>query len=353
MKRKDFILGSSFVLGGTLLGCKAKPKENQFISAEDMSLPFDLHTHPGLFFMKGTERYTGDQAFVQRVAEMKSNGVAGAFFSLVADWPLLKITKTGIVPNGKFTKDEGWKVYLEQMATLKELISQSDAQISTLTDDLTQGETVKAYISSEGGDFLGGEIDRLQMAYDDGVRSIQLVHYAPNDLGDLQTWKSEHNGLSEFGKVVVTKMNDLGMLIDVAHASAKTVKDVVDSSTAPVMLSHSILKDGKHGPVSARAISIEHAKMVTSNGGIIGAWPSGFSTSLDDFVDHTLRLIDVVGINHVAIGTDMDANYKPVIKDYAEFNTWVDALAARGLSSAEVNKVTGGNARRLLREVIG
>lgn len=350
MKRREFFYTSGFVLGATWLGCKSPVGKGS--STANQIPTFDLHTHPGRFYLKGTELYQGDGAFLDRIREMGSRGLQGAFFALVADWPLLQRTETGIVPKGSFRGDEGWSVFEKQLSILKALLERSEATMALNAADLTRGPQVKAYLACEGGDFLGGKLDRVTEAYVAGIRSIQLVHYAPNELGDLQTWTSQHNGLSSFGKAVVRKMNELGMLIDVAHASAKTVQDVVAISSSPVILSHSILRQGNDRPVAARAISTDHAKMIAGSGGVIGMWPSGFSNSFDEFVEHTLRMVDTVGIDHVGIGTDMDSNYRPVITNYTEFFNWRDALLSRGLSPAEVAQLAGGNAQRVLKEVL-
>jgi len=349
MKRKEFLYTSGLVMGGTLLGCKPVAKK---VPEEIQTITFDLHTHPGVFYRKGASLYAGDQAFWERIKEMNAKGLHGAFFCLVADSPLLQRTETGIITKGTYQEDEGWTEFENQLGILKDLLNNSEAQIALSSDELTENDRVKAYIAVEGGDFLGLNIDRVAEAYAAGVRSIQLVHYAQNKLGDLQTAPAQYNGLSPFGKEVVQKMNELGMVIDLAHASQKTVQDVVQLSTAPVMLSHSILKESPDRPIAARSISVEHAKMIADNGGVIGMWPSGFSASFEEFVDHTLRMVDTVGIDHVGIGTDMDSNYKPVVKDYSEFLNWKDALLAKGLSQKEVDQLAGGNAHRLLKAVL-
>ncbi len=350
MNRKEFLYNSSILFGATLLGCNPSAKKNG--TDEIQSFNFDLHTHPGTFFNKGSEDYAGDEAFIQRVREMKVKGISGAFFCLVADWPLLELTDKGVITNGSFSGEEGWKVFQDQLTILKDLISRSEAKLAFTGDELHQGDQVKAYLACEGGDFLVGNLERVEVAYQEGLRSIQLVHYAPNDLGDLQTWESQHGGLSDFGKKVVRKMNELGMIIDLAHASAETVKHAADITDSPILLSHSILNVGKDSPVSARTISIEHAKMIANTGGLIGLWPSGYSDSLDEFVEQTLRLVDVVGVDHVGIGTDMDANYKPVISNYEEFIDCRKALASKGLSPEDIHKIAGGNAQRILKEVL-
>ena len=350
MKRRKFLYTSGIVAGAAILGCQSLTDQNS--SKEPKIFSFDLHTHPGRFFLKGSDLYEGDEHFLSRVTEMKAKGLNAAFFSLVADTLLLRRTETGIVSEGSYQGNEGWREFLRQLNLLKELLFQSEAKLALKARELTLGDHVKAFIAVEGGDFAGGNIERISQAYELGVRSIQLVHYAPNELGDLQTSPAQHDGLSAFGKEVVEKMNELGMIIDVAHASEKTVKEVTEISSAPVILSHSILQEAGDRPIAARAISVEHAKMIADNGGVIGMWPSGFSASFDEFVDHTIRMIDTVGIDHVGIGTDMDSNYKPVISDYSAFFDWKEALSKKGFSQEEVSKLVGGNALRVLKEVL-
>ncbi len=349
MNRKTFLRNTSILLAGQLLGCNSNSKKLQ----ESALISFDLHTHPGVFIKKGMSDYPGDLAFAKRMEDMQTHKLSGAFFSLVADMPLLKITETGIVPRGKFKAGEGWAEFEKQLAIIKDLLAKNGIEIAFSGKELKTDGTIQAYLSCEGGDFLDGQIENVANCYAEGVRSIQLVHYAPNLLGDLQTWKAEYGGLSPFGKEVVKEMNRLGMVIDVAHASVRTVKNVADLTQTPILLSHSILKGSNNGPVSARAISKDHAKLVADTGGVIGMWPSGFSASFDAFVDHTFSMIDAVGIDHVGIGTDMDGNYKPVISNYTEFANWHSALLAKGLSKEELGKIAGGNAKRILESVLG
>jgi membrane dipeptidase len=147
-------------------------------------------------------------------------------------------------------------------------------------------------------------------------------------------------------------MNRLGIVIDVAHATYRTTLDVLDESTQPVMLSHTHLDGGRQG--HARLVSAEHAKAVADAGGIVGAWPSGVSSeTFDDFVDEIVRLVEAIGVDHVGIGTDMDANYKPVMTGYGEFASISSGLAARGMTAAEIDRILGANAIDLIRSVCG
>jgi membrane dipeptidase len=105
-------------------------------------------------------------------------------------------------------------------------------------------------------------------------------------------------------------------------------------------------------PIAKRAISKEHAKLIADTGGVIGAWPSGFNKNFDEYVDNIKRLIDVVGINHVGIGTDMDANFKPVLSKYSEFPKLAEALQSKGFSASETGKIMGENAKRVLSKIL-
>jgi membrane dipeptidase len=108
-----------------------------------------------------------------------------------------------------------------------------------VADTGTPGPPVRGILAVEGCDFLEGRIERVQEAYSRGIRSLQLVHYRVNELGDIQTSPAVHGGLTAFGREVVREMNRLGIVIDVAHARFEVVKGVVETTTQPIILSHS------------------------------------------------------------------------------------------------------------------
>jgi membrane dipeptidase len=332
------------------------PSTSAFSAAKDKEKPFrsfDLHTHPGNFYRRGAFGYGSDEAVVSRVKEMAANGMVGACFSMVSDFPLLKLTDKGVEATRAYQKGEGWLEYQRQLKQFRELCSIAPMHAASSARDLKGNkDSVAAFFTCEGGDFLD-DPSQLDQMHADGVRVIQLVHYAPNALGDLQTHAPEHNGLSDLGKNAVKKMNTLGILVDVAHASFDTVKSVADVAAAPFILSHSLLNIGNDRPIAARTISAEHAKLVAASGGIIGAWPSAYNKNFDDFIDNIMRLVDTVGVDHVGLGTDMDSNFKPVMDNYGQLGQWTDALLSRGLSRDDVAKVAGGNAERIIKKVMG
>lgn len=103
-----------------------------------------------------------------------------------------------------------------------------------------------------------------------------------------------------------------------------------------------------------RFISKELALRIAEGGGVIGAWPAGLGIStMDGLITRILELVDIVGVDHVGLGTDMDANYKPVWDDYADFPLVVMRMLQRGLNESEVAKIFGGNGLRVLTAVTG
>lgn len=346
--RKDFIRHSIALSAGAIF---AGPS-SVFAREEAKYRFFDLHCHPGNFYRRGGFAYPGDAAVIARVKEMADQNMLGACFSLVSDFPLLKLTDKGVETSRAYKKGEGWEEYKRQLTQFKELCGLAPMHIALSSKDITtKPGSVAALISCEGGDQLES-VDQLDEMHADGVRVVQLVHYAPNAVGDLQTHEAEHNGLSALGKDVVKRMNKLGMLVDVAHASYDTVKTVSDVATAPFILSHSLLNIGNDRPIAARTISPEHAKLVARSGGIIGAWPSAYSKDFGEYVDNIMRLIDVAGIDHVGLGTDMDSNFKPVMDKYAQLPDLAAALAKKGLGAKELEKLAGGNAERVIKKVL-
>lgn len=349
--RRAFIRQSLLAgLGTSLLGFNTFESESESLAFDFIT--FDLHAHPGVFYTRGRGGFDDDSSIVSTLTSMNEVGLSGLFMSLVVDSLVNKRTDSGIVPAREFEKGEAWKEYKRQLSETRAIITKYPLRFARSVKDLKKKNDRRpaAFLACEGGDFLESA-DQVNEVYSDGVRAIQLVHYAPNPLGDLQTSQSQHNGLSALGKSVVKRMNEVGMVVDVAHASYQTVKDVAETSSKPIMLSHSILKLKEERPISARAITEEHAKLVASTGGLIGAWPSGFNSSFDDYVANILRLIDVVGIDHVGLGTDMDSNYKPVLDNYSQLRQLMIALKENGLSKDEVAKVAGGNAMRVLSKV--
>jgi membrane dipeptidase len=205
-------------------------------------------------------------------------------------------------------------------------------------------------VTVEGADFLDGDIANVARSYEDGVRSITLVHYRPNELGDIQTAPAVRGGLTPFGADVIREMDRLGMVVDLAHAAEPVVSMALDVGERPMMCSHTHLQG--HGATNARFLSEALARAITERGGVIGAWPAGIgATTMNDYVDRIFELSEVLGPDHVAMGTDMDANYKPVFTSYRQMPLLVSELLRRGYGDDNVVKFVGANFLRVFEAV--
>jgi membrane dipeptidase len=318
----------------------------------------DTHSHPGRFFLKKlidqtpTTRAFGEPFEDQAIADLTAGNVSAALFCAVGDMRLLEMTPTqGLRAARDWMPGEAYADYRRQITELKTLLSNP-----ALTPGLTPADIGAAHrrhktgavFAVEGGDFIEQRLDRVHEAFRDGVRAVTLVHYHVNQIGDIQTEAPVHDGLTALGKSVVAEMNRAGIIIDLAHATFAVTKDVLGVSSKPIMVSHTNIATASAN--HPRLISVEHAKLVAAAGGIIGSWPSGMGqTSFSDYIDSIQRLVDTVGIDHAAIGTDMDANFKPVLRSYRDWSLIPAALLARGMHDADVAKIMGGNFLRVFK----
>jgi membrane dipeptidase len=163
----------------------------------------------------------------------------------------------------------------------------------------------------EGGHFLQGQVLRLEDAYKRGLRHLGLLHDsdATVPLGDVYTNTPRYGGLTAFGAAVIKECNRLGILVDLAHANVQTTEAALKITTRPVIISHTGL-DTQLGSnpnmarmMRPRLISKEQATMVANAGGLVGVWTHLSDTPLE-YARNVKALVDVIGVDHVCIGTD-------------------------------------------------
>jgi membrane dipeptidase len=255
----------------------------------------------------------------------------------------------------------------------------------------------------EGAHFLQGHLERVAEAYNRGLRHCGLLHDsdASVPLGDVYTNPPRYGGLTTFGASVIKECNRMGMLIDLAHANMQTTEAALKVTTRPVIISHTGL-DTQLGsnPTMAqmmrpRLISKEQARVVADAGGAVGVWTHLADTPLD-YARNIRALVDVIGVDHVCIGTDtkltqpsprppgpppggphpndlggpggpppssrLDQN-KPRIGERTDL-AWadqtagfyyvvVDAMLKAGFTTDDIGKIGGGNYLRIFGEAVG
>ncbi|MEQ1488909.1 MAG: membrane dipeptidase, partial [Terricaulis sp.] len=324
-------------------------------------LVIDVHAHPGRTFVRGatglspaliafSARGTSEDSAFE---DMRAGLVSGGSFSLVADFQTLDLQGEGLASTREFSPGEARASYERQLANLRAATAAGGAAFVAQPADFERirGDGgVAVLVTVEGADFLDGDIANVARSFEDGVRSITLVHYRPNELGDIQTAPAVRGGLTPFGADVIREMDRLGMVVDLAHAAEPVVSMALEVGQRPMMCSHTHLQG--HGATNARFLSEPLARAIAERGGVIGAWPAGIgATTMNDYVDRIFELGEVLGPDHVAMGTDMDANYKPVFTSYRQMPLLVSELLRRGYGEDNVVKFVGGNFLRVFEAV--
>jgi len=319
----------------------------------------DSHAHPGRTFTKDAENltwklkiYASLGTFENRVIEdMIAGGMTAAGFAAVDDFPLLD-SKKGLVSVRGYAEGEAQAIYQLQIKNLKALIKSGLVYEVLAPEDIALAKASGkpgAFLSIEGANFLEDDLTRVAKAHADGVRLITAVHYLKGGpIGDIMTEDPVHNGLTSFGREAIIEMQKTGIIVDIAHASEKTVKDALKISSKPLVATHTHIVTPSLNP--SRFISKELAVAIADTGGFIGAWPAGFGiNTLAQYLERTEELVEAIGIDHVALGTDMDANYKPVWDNYRKTPWVVGGLLKRGWREEDVAKVMGGNFMRVFK----
>lgn len=262
-----------------------------------------------------------------------------------------------------------------------------------------------AFIGMENGYPIGKDISLVEKFYERGVRYITLCHGSDNDICDSSTDRRnpEDNGLSDFGREVVEECNRLGIMIDVSHISDKSFFDVVELTKVPVIASHSSVRTLCNHP---RNLSDEMLRALTANGGVIQiCFVSSFvkeskpnperekaiaelrekygsfgslgevkdealqekirkeyteiiekytaeRATLKDLVDHIDFVVDLIGVDHVGIGTDFDGGGGiEGCDDVSEMSNITEELLRRSYSEEDIQKIWGGNLMRVFKKV--
>ena len=214
---------------------------------------------------------------------------------------------------------------------------------------------IGALMSIEEGGVLGGDLDKLKQAYQDGVRLITLTWNYPNGLGEPHCGE-QHKKLTSKGVEFVEAMQDLGIIVDCSHLNDAGTEQLGDILDVPFVASHS---NAREVTAHTRNLPDNLIKLIADKGGVIGLnfAQSFLGTSpisrIEDIVKHGLYLINKGGENVVALGTDFDG-IKPdtEIKDTSEMYRLYDAFKEAGLSVEQCEKLFWKNADRLLKEIL-
>lgn len=267
-------------------------------------------------------------------------------------------------------------------------------------DSALKKDKLACWLSLEGGHIIENSIEILELFYKLGIRCMTLTHSKNTDWADSSSDEPKHDGLNKLGRNVIKKMNELGMVIDVSHSSDKTVEDVLEFSSIPIMASHSNPRALCDIP---RNLSDDLIREIAHRNGYIGVnfFPAFLkkniyeqlmknieknsdwlkktlqdneddpdiinkadidlslkivegtdNVDLNAVIDHITHIIDIGGINCVGLGSDFDGiPFTPTdLTDVSCYPALIDGLILRGFKAQEIHKIIGLNLFHFLKQ---
>ena len=349
-----------------------------------------VDTHNDILSMMTDDNYdlgvTSVGKYHTDIVRMKQGGLTAEFFSVYID--------------RSFARDGGSARRTLDMIDYVYRAAErypNDLMMAYSTADIRRAKTqnkIAALMGIEGGHAIEDSLMALRDFYRLGIRYMTLTHNNTNNWADSCCDEAKHNGLSDFGKDVVREMNRIGMLIDISHVSDKTMSDVLDTSTAPVIASHSsaralgdrprnipddlLLRIAKNGGVvmvnfypgfidknviaaskerdirlkpqtdELRVTYKDDAKRIAEEINKLQAANPLPATPLSVLIDHFDHIAKVAGIDYVGIGSDFDGvpNLPVGMEDISKLPNITYELLKRGYSEKDVRKVLGDNFMR-------
>jgi membrane dipeptidase len=282
-------------------------------------------------------------------------------WSLVGDLPWMGLTLRGFKQKSVPKAGEPVAWLKKEMESVQAHIAEQKLKIARTPEDVDRAVAGDPHVvlAVEGASFLDDGIAHLQTAYDLGVRSIQLVHYIRNTIGDFQTEQPQHGGLSGFGKTVIQECNRLGILVDLAHSPADSIDQALAVSKVPMIWSHSSVTRTQTPSwtmpaVQARQLSLPQAKAIAAKGGVVGLWAvrSDAGRTPEAYGDKLAQMADWLGEDHAAFGTDINGLVGPVLANYTDVRRVVEHWQRKRLPEARIRKLAIENYARVLKQAM-
>jgi len=226
-------------------------------------------------------------------------------------------------------------------------VIKTSADLSSYLDRRINDHQITAgMLGIEGAHALDGKLDNIDVLFDAGFRMMAPTHFFDNDIGG-SAHGVEKGGLTEKGKEMIRRMEAKHMIVDIAHASAQTIDDVLAIATRPVVVSHT----GVRGTCdNQRNLSDDQLKRIAQTGGVIGIgfWETAVCGKDASAIAKAIRYTaNLVGVDHVGLGSDFDGAVTTPF-DTTGLVQITDALIAEGFTDEEIGKIMGRNTLRLL-----
>jgi membrane dipeptidase len=329
------------------------------------------------------------------IPRMRAGHISGLFLSIWTD------------PD-RYTPTEAVRRALEEIDAVRRETARhpADLEPATTADEILSAKKrghIAILMGVEGGQAIDSDLSILRTYFELGARYMTLTHTNHTPWADTSSKPPEHNGLTDFGKQVVREMNRLGMMVDISHVSDKTFYDALETSSAPIIASHSSCRALASAP---RNMTDDMLRALAAKGGVVhinyyeGFLDSGFQERqaalkdemtqqdaidestpkfgdrtqngpavrkinaarlaklgripLSELLDHFEHAVKIAGIDHVGLGSDFDGvdDMLPEgMEDISRMPNLVRGLMERGFSDDDILKILGGNTLRVMREV--
>ena len=319
----------------------------------------DAHAHPD-GYAYGSHQ-TDNTSTLKAIKKL---GMAASCFAAIGDLVFLSQGHvSGTEYHSTKAQLEWWLKGIVKSGKVKLVLKASDVPAA-----LDANTPPGAILAIEGGDALKGNLDTVNEFYGMGVRMITVIHYRNNELGDTMRMRRNlspgppSNGLTPAGRKVVERMQELGVVVDVAHAHTNTLIQIAEISSKPLVDSHTnpcAIED----PVQCgRSRTWKDMELVAKTGGVICTWPMGYArggttrVTFSDWAKEILEMKKRLGMEHVGLGTDGGGNLPSFIeryRDICDLPKLVKAMQEVGFSNEEIAAYMGGNFYRVLKGCIG
>lgn len=297
------------------------------------------------------EGHVGLQVFstvtkTPRGLNYQSNGSDSDNITLLAmaqRWP--RATWSSLLERALYQGQKLQQAAADSQGRLRLIRSRGDLQafLETWKQD---PQHLAALLATEGLHPLEGKLENVDRLYDAGFRIAGLTHFFDNEIGG-SAHGLEKGGLTPLGHQVIARLEQKGMLVDLAHASKPLIDDVLAIAKRPVLVSHTGVAGTCKGP---RNLSDQHLQRIAANGGLIGIgyWDAAVcETSVGAIVRAIRYTADKVGVEHVALGSDFDGTVHTPF-DTTGLAQITEGLLRAGFSQADIAQIMGGNVQRLL-----
>jgi len=314
-------------------------------------LIIDAHAHPDKYQIGTKSR---DNA--SSLEAIRDLGMAACAFAALGD--------TTAATRGHTTGSDYQLTKVQLDFWMDDIVKSGKVKLVRTATDIPksagQGYVPGAILSIEGGDALSGNPERVNDFHAYGVRIITLVHLGSNELGESMAY-SQGTGLTPKGRNVVERMQEIGVLVDVAHASALTLKHVGEISLRPIVDSHTHPCPVSDASRCGRLRTWQGMEIVAKTGGVVCTWPMGDSrrSKRETFQDWAREIAEMkkrIGMDHVGLGTDGGGGLPRFLDGYRDVRDLVylvQAMLETGFTREEISAYTGGNLYRVLQKSIG